>query len=101
MKKAIVYIPKNYNNGQKIDPNIIDNFIIQLVNIAGGLTDKGEVKGFYKNRQDEIIEDINKNIEIGCTTEQLEEIKQVLLELKDQLNQESIYLEYDNEITFL
>ena len=47
------------------------------------------------------MKDINRQLEIGCNINQLEEIKGVLLEIKDQLEQEALYLEYDGEIDFL
>ena len=47
------------------------------------------------------MKDINRQLEIGCNIHQLEEIKGVLLEIKDQLEQEALYIEYGGEIDFL
>ena len=66
------------------------------------MTDKGLVEGYWKSRETgEIMKDINRQLEIGCNINQLEEIKGVLLEIKNQLEQEALYIEYDGEIDFL
>ena len=102
MKKATIYLPTNYNNGDDVASELLDNIQLKIAKMAGGLTNKGKVQGLWISDQTgQIMEDINIHIETAIQENQLNELQEYLEEVKEILNQEALYFEYDNEVTFI
>jgi len=101
MKKAVTYIPIKNNEGEEFSESLIEELKNRIIEISGGLTEKGKVKGYWQNPAGEILEDINRQLDIGIQQEDLDRLRELLRDYKDILEQESMYLEYNGEIEFL
>ena len=101
MKKAVTYIPTKNNEGEEFSESLIEELKNRIIEISGGLTEKGKVKGYWQNNEREVLEDINRQFDIGIEPEDLNRLRELLRNYKDILEQESMYLEYNGEIEFL
>ena len=101
IKKAVFYIPKNYNDNSQVESSIIEGLKTLIVQQFGGLTIKGECEGFYKSDSGDIMQDINLIFEVGLNVDDINQLEEILKEYKNILNQEALYLEFNNEIKFL
>lgn len=94
MVKIVVLIPLFYNDGAKVDAEIIDRFEDSICKITGGLTLEGVVQGTWMF-EGKKYKDLSNKYVIGAKYEYIEKIKQLVLEMKVILKQEAMYFEVD------
>ena len=102
MKEIIVYLPESDNNGNDFEESIFQEFEERITALTGGITEKGKNRGLWKSeKQDTIMEDINREYQIITEAEKFEEIKQILEEYKEIMQQEALFTKFGDDFQFL
>ena len=102
MKEIIVYLPEHDNDGNDFQESIFQEFEERITNLVGGITEKGKNRGLWKSeKQDTIMEDINREYQIIAKPEDFEEIREILEEYKEILRQEALFTKFGDDFQFL
>lgn len=101
MIKSTFYIPESFNDGNQIPTEIIEGLKSVVISTFGGLTIKGKAQGFWQNSDGEIMKDNNLIFEVAHNADDIKELEEILIEYKELLKQQKLYLEIDGEITFI
>ena len=95
MIKCTILIPTTYNNGSPVSHQLLANFRRRLADIFGGYTDAGLVKGAWRSGVNcPMVVERNIELWVICDDRKLVELRQFAALMADNLDQESVYLEW-------
>lgn len=102
MDKIKFYLPDKNNNGETVNPDILDNTIKKLCLISGGLTSYNAC-GYWINQSGKIIEETTQVLEINLilSEDNKNKILSLAHEFKEEAGQESVLIELPGESLFI
>jgi hypothetical protein len=91
--KFTTLIPKYWNDGTPVTSSLLERLIDELYAPFGGMTDEGEVTGYWTDHDGTKFIDKSIKVSIECDRSRLQEAIKGVLRIGRKLRQRAMYLE--------
>jgi len=102
MKKCIILLPTQYNDGNEVATNVINGILREIDEVFDGHTIAGKVEGTYRMSDGNMITDPSLEVWVAVEPDKIDVLKGMASRFARTLKQETIYFEVtDSEIEFI
>lgn len=91
--KFTTLVPTTWNDGTPVEPQLLRRLIDRLYKPFGGMTNEGEVTGYWTDADGMQYVDKSVKISIECDRGKLQEAVRVVMRVGHRLRQRAMYFE--------